>query len=435
MSAVLQFLFDLHRPRFNVLAMNQLVSPRSAKTPLPASLTRVKNHFAVWTMLALLLTLGVARADGPDEDYVTVMSTISAADSLNLHGNTSQAHAQYIQAWQELSALHRTNPDWKNDIVTYRLKSLAEKIAATAEVPAAPASTDTTTGKTNSGAGSSVAKTAKAQVKLLDAGSEPRTALRLHPSAGDQQTLTMTMKMGMDMTMAGKSNPSVSIPPMAMTMVVDVKSVAPNGDISYTVTYDDVSVATDTNTLPAVEAAMKSALAGIKGMSGTGKLSSHGIHLGMQMKLPPNANPQMTQIMNQMKDSFSSSALPLPEEAVGVGAKWEYKTKLKSQGMTIDQTITSELVSIDGDHATLRNTILQSAANQKVQNSAMPGLKVDLAKLTGTGTGTSTLDLSKLLPVAATLDEKTETSMAINMGQQKQNMDMTMNINIAIESK
>lgn len=415
--------------------MNQLVSHRSAKTPRPASLGRGKNHFVVWAILALLLTLSLARAAGPDEDYATILGIISTADNLNQHGNTSQAHAKYLQAWQELSALHRTNPDWNNDIVNYRLNSLAKKFAATGEQATAPASTTTTAGTTSTTTTGSVAKTAKAQVKLLDAGGEPRTALRLHPSAGDQQTLTMTMKMDMNMVVAGKSTPAVNIPPMAMTMVVNVKSVAPNGDISYGVTYDDITVATDTNTLPAVAAAMKSALAGIKGMSGTGKLSSQGIHLGMQMKLPPNANPQMTQIMDQMKDSFSSSALPLPEEAVGVGAKWEYKTKLKSQGMTIDQTITSELVSIDGDHATLRNTILQSAANQKVQNPAMPGLKVDLAKLTGTGTGTSTLDLSKLLPVSATLDEKTETSMAINMGQQKQNMDMTMNINITLESK
>jgi hypothetical protein len=245
----------------------------------------------------------------------------------------------------------------------------------------------------------------------------------------------MTMKMDMDMTTAGQSAPSVNIPAIVIGMAVEVKNVAPNGDIAYEVTYDDATVATDTNTLPAVEAAMKSALAGIKGLSATGKLSSHGIHLGMQMKLPPAADPQMTQIMNQMKDSFSSSSLPLPEEAVGVGAKWEYRSRLKSQGMTIDQTITSELVSLDGDHATLRNTITQNAANQKIQNPAMPGLKMDLTKLTGTGTGTSTLDLSRLLPVSATLDEKTETSMNINMGQKKQSMDMKMNINIALESK
>jgi hypothetical protein len=424
---LLQFLFDLQRPLFNVLNMNQ---PFSSVPPIfPA---RRSSRFIVWTMLALLLALCAARADGPDDDYVAIFSLINDADNLNKHGDTAQAHAKYIQARQELLALKQANPNWNQRIVSFRLNSLAEKIANTAEKPAETGAVNTggTTGKT-----SVVAPAVKSQVKLLDAGAEPRTVLKLHPSAGDKQNLSMTMKMDMDMTTAGQSAPSVNIPAIVIGMAVEVKNVAPNGDIAYEVTYDDATVATDTNTLPAVEAAMKSALAGIKGMSATGKLSSHGIHLGMQMKLPPAADPQMTQIMNQMKDSFSSSSLPLPEEAVGVGAKWEYRSRLKSQGMTIDQTITSELVSLDGDHATLRNTITQNAANQKIQNPAMPGLKMDLTKLTGTGTGDSTLDLSRLLPVSATLDEKTETSMNINMGQKKQSMDMKMNINIALESK
>ncbi len=425
-----QFLFDLHRPLFNVLNMNQSVLSGSANAVPPVFLARSQSRFIAWTMLVLLLTLCVARAAGPDDDYVAIFSIINDADNLNKNGNTSQAHAKYIQAQQELLVLKQSNPNWNSRIVNYRLNSLAEKIADTAVKPMAPASSDTNVSKTGS-----VAAVVNSQVKLLDAGSEPRTVLRLHPNAGDKQTLNMTMKMAMDMATAGKPAPAVNIPPIAMDMVVEVKTVAPNGDISYEVTFGDVTVAADTNTLPVVAAAMKSALANIKGLSGTGKLSSHGIHLGMQMKLPPAADPQMTQIMNQVKDSFSSSSLPLPEEAVGPGAKWEYKSQVKSQGMTINQTISSEVVSIDGDHVTLRNTILQSAANQKISNPAMPGLKVDLTKLTGTGTGSSTLDLSRLMPMSTTLDEKNETSMSINMGQQKQDVDMKMNINITIESK
>jgi len=136
-----------------------------------------------------------------------------------------------------------------------------------------------------------------------------------------------------------------------------------------------------------------------------------------------------------MKDSFSSSSTPLPEEAVGPGAKWEYKTRLKSQGMAIDQTVDFELVSADGDHVNLRSTITQSAANQKISNPAMPTMKMDLTKMSGNGGGTSTLDLGKLMPVSGTLAEKTEMVMGMNVGQQKQTMDMKMDINVSIESK
>jgi hypothetical protein len=143
----------------------------------------------------------------------------------------------------------------------------------------------------------------------------------------------------------------------------------------------------------------------------------------------------MSKTMDQMKESFSSSSTPLPEEAVGPGAKWEYQTRIKSQGMTIDQTMTFELVAIEGDRLTLRSTITQNAANQKIQNPAMPGLKVDLTKMTGNGTGSSTFDLGRIMPVSGTLAEKTEVIMDMNVGQQKQTMDMKMDMSVTIETK
>jgi len=276
---------------------------------------------------------------------------------------------------------------------------------------------------------------AKSPVKLLDAGSEPRKVLRLHPVAGDKQSLSMTMKMAMIMSAAGNAMPAMNLPAMVMGMEVEVKDVSSTGEITYTMLFNDVSMATDTNSMPGVADAMKSAFATMRGMSGTGKVSDHGIIKSMEMKLPDGADPQMAQAMDQMKDSFHNSSTALPEEAVGVGAKWEYKTKMKSQGMVIDQSITYELVSIEGDTLTLHTTVTQTAANQKMENPAMPGLKVDLNKMTGTGTGGNTLDLGHLMPASGTLDEETEINMGMNIGQQKQAMNMKMNIKVTLEAK
>jgi len=220
-----------------------------------------------------------------------------------------------------------------------------------------------------------------------------------------------------------------------MTMNVDVKSISPDGIITYGMTFGDVTVADDTNIAPAMAAAIKSSLAGLQGLTGTGRMSDHGVIKDLQMKLPPGTNPQLAQTLDQTKDSVSGSSTPLPDEAVGHGAKWEYKTKLKSQGMTIDQTVTYELVSLEGDRLALRNTITQTAARQTIQNPAMPGMKTELTKMTGTGGGTTTYDLAHIMPVAATLDEKTEIVMGLKIGQQKQEMDMKMDMNVTIEAK
>jgi len=429
------FLFDLRKPTFNVLRMNTPCRTAPALAAANFSPANRKKSLPAWLMTGLLLlTLATARADQSEDDYLSIYITMDQADTLSTNGNVSRAHAKYAEAQQALAQFHLTYPKWNPSIVTFRLNYLADKIAATSGTAAgASAAAVNPAGATASASAPAVTTVAtsepavaspaappvaKSPVKLLDAGAEPRTVLRLHPVAGDQQAITMTMKMGMFMSVAGNPMPATDLPSMIMSMDVAVKDIAAG-----------------TNTLPAVATAMKTALASINGMTGTGKMSSCGIVKSVEMKPPATAAPQISQTLDQMKDSFSSSATPLPEEAVGPGAKWEYKTRLKSQGMNIDQTITCELVSIDGDVLTLHSTLVQNAANQKISNPAMPGLKMDLTKMTGNGTIASTLNLGKLMPQSATVDSKTEVAMAMNVGQQKQAMDMKMNIHVAIEAK
>ena len=388
---------------------------------------------AIGILLGLLLTLCAARAEGPDDDYLAIYGIMDQADALNASGKTSQAHAKYAEAHSALTQFQRANPTWDNKIISYRLTYLAEKLAATSKKAVAPGNTSATTA--TAAGKKEAALVSKSPVKLLAAGSEPRTALRLHPSAGDKQTVVMTLKMAMSTGVAGKEMPAVNMPAMLMTMDIGVKDVSSAGDITYEMIFSDATVAADTNIPPAIANALKTSLAGIRGMTGTGRMSDHGIVKGVEMKVPAAADPQLKQTMDQMKESFSSSSTPLPEEAVGPGAKWEYKTQLKSQGMAIDQTIDYELVAIEGDRLTLRTILTQNAANQKIQNPAMPGLKMNLTKLTGTGTGSSTLDLAHVMPVTGTLAEKSETVMSMNVGQQEQTMDMKMDMNVSFETK
>ena len=404
------------------------IVPVVAGVNLPLSAHR--KWSAVWIML-VLLTFCAARADAQDKDYLVIYGIMGQADTLSAGGQTSQAHAKYAEAQLALAQFQRENPAWNIKTVSFRLNYLAEKLAATSAKTVAPE---------NNTAATAVKKEAapaapKSPVKLLDAGSEPRTVLHLHPRVGDQQTVIMTMKMAMTTSAAGKEMPAMDMPAMLMTMDFGVKDISDAGDITYTMVFSDATVAADTNTPPAIAAAMKSSLASIRGMTGTGRMSSHGIIKGVEIKLPAAADPQMSKTMDQMKESFSSSSTPLPEEAVGPGAKWEYQTRIKSQGMTIDQNLHYELIAIEGDRLTLRSTITQNAANQKIQNPVMPSLKVDLTKMTGSGTGNSTLDLGRIMPVSGTLAEKTEVIMDMNVGQQKQTMDMKMDMNITLESK
>ncbi len=153
--------------------VRQAAVPAYAHSSLPVR----KHPVSLWIILALLLTLAGARA-GVDDDYLNIYGIINQADSLNASGKVSQAHAKYLEAQRALTGFQKNNPEWNAKVVSYRISYLADKVAATSAKPGA-----------EKGAAPPAAMSA---VKLLAVGSDPKKALRLHPAAGDRQTITMT---------------------------------------------------------------------------------------------------------------------------------------------------------------------------------------------------------------------------------------------------
>ena len=90
-------------------------------------------------LLILLLTAGwlTARAQqSADSQYLKIYSNLQQADGLADAGDLRLALAEYTEAQMQLRAFQSTFPDWNPEIVTFRLKYLAGKIAGlTAQLP------------------------------------------------------------------------------------------------------------------------------------------------------------------------------------------------------------------------------------------------------------------------------------------------------------
>ncbi|MGA2865445.1 MAG: DUF6263 family protein [Verrucomicrobiota bacterium] len=402
------------------------------KTPSPVNLKR----FAGWVVVALFMTLSPAPAQEPDDLYLRVYNLIQQADALNTSGQAGPALAKYRAAQTALQSLKRDSPHWNPALVSFRFNYLAEKVAALSATVSTPAVGGPAPATQPAPPETKAATTAATpQLKLLEAGAEPRKVLRLHPKPGDKQTLGITLKMAMDIQAGEAQRQAMQMPAMKMTMDVTVRSVSADGDITYEMVIGDASVSDEPGVLPQLAEALKSAFAGLKGLSGTGTTSDRGFSKGTELKVPPGANPQLQQVMEQMKESIATAAAPLPEEAVGPGARWEVRMPLKSQGMTIEQTVTYQLVSIEGERLTAKSTIAQRASNQKIENPAMPGLKLDLTKMVGNGTSDVTLDLAQLLPPARTVGFHSEASLAMDVGGQKNTMTVKQDVNARLEAK
>ena len=399
----------------------------SGLTPRPATFgAKIQSPVRlIWffsLVIAVLVTAAAAAPtdQGPDELYIRIMALIDRADALRTAGQTEAARAKYAEAEKALIYFKSTNPLFAPKTVAYRLKEVTEWADAR---PPAPEPTPGEKPKANLEA---PAATAKSGVKLIDAGAEPRSALRYHLKAGDKQTATMTMKIKMDMPMpaatpGGTPPATPTIPAISIPMDMTVQSVAANGDITYESVMGEASIADEPGATPAVAQAMKTALAGIKGLSSSGVMSSRGVSKKMEVKLPANVDPSMRQTMDQMKDGMGNLNIPFPEEPVGAGAKWESKNVTKVQTMSVEQTGTYELVSHEGDKL--------SAKFSMAFNAASPAGKGPTAglQLGGNSTGTANLDLSKLVG-SATIDMRTETPMG-------KNQTMKMDINMSIESR
>ena len=387
-----------------------------------------------WLACALLLFAASPLIADEDEDqYFAVLAIIQKAEALDSAGQTGKALTKYQEAQASLQTFRKTHPEWNPKVVAYRTKYLNEKVEACSQKIAAPVQKPVENKPVDTVDNQS--KQSDLTVKLLEAGGEPRQVLRLHPKAGDKQTLNMTLKMTMGMKMGEMENPPMKLPPMVMTMDVAVKNVSPEGDIAYELVMTEATTTDEPGVVPQVAEAVKSSLGNIKGISGKGLTSNRGIRKGTEMNVPSGTDPQVRQVIDQMKDSFANLSSPLPEEPVGPGAKWEVKMPLKSQGMTIDQTTTYELVSLKEDDVNTRITLNQTAANQKVQSPAMPGVKVDLVKMSGTGAGEVSLNLGHLLPLSGAMTSHTDLQMGVGAGAQQQTMNMKTDMDLHLDTK
>ncbi|HWC59941.1 MAG TPA: hypothetical protein VHC44_09635 [Verrucomicrobiae bacterium] len=360
----------------------------------------------------------------PDEQYIHIMTLIDRADALRKAGQADAARAKYLDAEKALLAFKAANPLYDPKTVAYRLKEVTDRADTRPPLISPTNSTATSPAKLESETTSAAAKSG---VKLLEAGAEPRSVLRYHVKAGDKQTAIMTMKMKLDMANPpagpdGKPITIPTIPTMSIPMDITVQNVAANGDVTYEMVMEEASLAQDTNTPPEVIQAMQKALAGIKGLTTVGIMSNRGIVKKVDVKSPPNADPQMRQVMDQMKEGTSNLSVPLPDEPVGAGAKWETKKTTKVQTASVEQTGTYELVSVDGDKLSTKFSVGFEATSPKGQGP-MAGMQMG-----GNSTGTANLDLSKAVGPSSEINMHTE--MPIGKGQ-----TMKMDINMAIDAR
>jgi hypothetical protein len=221
---------------------------------------------------------------------------------------------------------------------------------------------------------------------------------------------------------------SQDVPTIEMTFVVKVTNITADGDIDYELVFKRPRVIPTPGVSKAIVNAMTVAIKGFEGITGRSTMSSRGIVKDVELEIPDAVSPQARQMMDSMKQSFAQLSAPMPEEAVGVGAKWETKTTVAVNGPVIDQVATTTIVALAGTKATLDVKLVQTAKPQKFTAN---GITADLVSHAATGSGTSVLDFTALLPTKAEIGMKSN----MKLTAAGQNLGMAFTFDMMMTSK
>jgi len=205
--------------------------------------------------------------------------------------------------------------------------------------------------------------------------------------------LTMEMDMRFATTQGDASSPMEVVIP---TMVVDATAGPylryPDGSIAFAYGYDAVHLrpTPDSAEQRAVADLMQPLLEPMTRLRGESAFTPRGRVLFVYNDIPEDLDPQLVQSLKSSVQSLTQLMPMLPEEPVGVGARWSTRSTVETEAIRFTQEATHTLVAMEGDRITLETTIDQQAPLPQELPSPNPEVKVFLVGYTGGGSGTST---------------------------------------------
>jgi len=263
-------------------------------------------------------------------------------------------------------------------------------------------------------------------VTLQDAGKGKKAPLRMSPKIGVKESMTMSIEMGLEMTMGELQIPAQDPPVMTMVMDTEVNEILKDGTFTYTFKFTKAESGASDSLPPAALEEMNKTLGQMVGMEGHGTVTPRGFSRDGAFVLPEGVAPELQETLDNMSHSMDQMVAPLPEEPVGIGAKWTVVSKPEANGMKIDQTAHYTLLSREDDAIELSVRLEQTAAKQTVDLGAQGSF--ELVRYTGAGTGSTKLNLGRVAPIEALVEMTSDVGMNMDMGGQAVEMGVVTEV-------
>jgi hypothetical protein len=274
---------------------------------------------------------------------------------------------------------------------------------------------------------------ARFELDLLDDGREPRRPLRYPKEPPPPQKMSLQLRVAMKMEVPGSPIPPVAMPGLRLLLDLTAASIEDGVRYDFTVTDADLTGADAAH--PSLVAGMRKGVTALVGTAGSLSVDRRGFQRGLTMGVPDGLGQELTQFLNSAKLAIGQMAVPLPEEAIGVGAKWQIEETIAQGGISVRQKTYYELLAIDGPRLQIRTQTVQSAEQQKASIPGLPsGVSAKVMSLRGAGAGESEVDLRRLVPSSSREELETDISFVIVQGDSERVMSLTATTGLEIQS-
>jgi hypothetical protein len=239
-----------------------------------------------------------------------------------------------------------------------------------------------------------------ATVTLLEPGQPPRRKLRYLWRAGQKEELTMDLRTFASTETSGAQTPGTALPAVRIVIAIDAVDVSAEGDLHYVWRVTAADVLADARASDQVTDGMRKEVAVVAHLTGDGATGPTGI--ARRVSIDPGsfaAGAGTAEMVVQIDQTLRSTPAPFPDEAVGLGARWQRVCQVGSSDAHITQTDTLTLVSSAGRRGTLDDVLAQTAQPQELRTAAMrAGDQARLESMLVSGSATTQFDLARLVP-------------------------------------
>lgn len=268
-------------------------------------------------------------------------------------------------------------------------------------------------------------------IELLEAGAEPRTKLRLAAVPGQRQRVSLEIASSVALQLGDKEVPARTIPTMTAVLDTEVTKAPKDGPIEIRFSAVEATRVEDPEASARLVAAVDQAIAGLREAKGTWTIDRQGRTVSVDLALPEQQRGGPQPSVEGFRQALQQLWIRLPDEPVGVGARWKAVSHFDASDIEVQQVATYELVELDGDTVHVELDLEQSST-KPLGEREVGGVPMDLGGFGAVGRGEAIHRLDRIAPKRGDVSLRSIVKSSLKLGGKPQPLTTSMDFDLAV---